>query len=137
MLHALLHRKLDPAMAEPQRLEDAVTSSVFGTLVLVEAWDLLARWLGAEPPGSGQGQQVGCWFWPRLAGGVEPDVVLRLGPTLLVVEAKFRSGRNDLVADESDDDRPVDQIVRQFNAVSPPHGRRSPYQDQLPCATVF
>jgi hypothetical protein len=132
MLHALLHGKLDPAIAEPQRLEDALTSSVFGTLVLVQAWDLLAVWLGADPPTTVDGtQEVDCWFWPRLAGGVEPDVILRLGQTLIVVEAKYRSGRHDLSLDDPEDERPVDQIDRQHRAVSPPYERRSPYPELL------
>ena len=45
MLHALLHGKLDPTVAEPERLEDALTSTVFGTLAIVEAWDLIEDWL--------------------------------------------------------------------------------------------
>ena len=32
MLHAVLHHKLDETTPEPQRLEDALTSTVFGTL---------------------------------------------------------------------------------------------------------
>ena len=32
MLHAVLHHKLDETTPEPQRLEDAITSTVFGTL---------------------------------------------------------------------------------------------------------
>jgi hypothetical protein len=119
MLHPLLHGKLDPAIAEPQRLEEALTPSVLGTLVLVEAWDLLAVWLGADSTTVDGRQDVECWFWPRLAGGVEPDVAVWLGQTLVVVEVKYRSGRHDLALDDPDDERPVDQIVRQHRAVSP------------------
>ena len=54
-----------------------------------------------------------------------------MGQVLVVVEAKYRSGRHDLAVDESDKERPVDQIVRQFRAVSPPHERRSPYPELL------
>ena len=100
MLHALLHGKLDLELPEPHRREDALTSIVFGTLRMVEAWDVLANWLDVEPLSSGQEGTVACWFWPRLAGAVEPDVVLRLGDTLVVVEAKYRSGRHDLSLDE-------------------------------------
>src|SRR5206468_3570724 len=98
MLHALLHHKLDELIPEPQRREDALTSAAFGTLVLVNAWDMLARWLGVsdDQPVSANSD---CWFWPRLAFA-EPDVVLRLGGSLVVVEAKYRSGRNDLVPAE-------------------------------------
>lgn len=131
MLHALLHGKLDPALAEPQRREDALTSSVFGTLCLVEAWDLIARWLGVVTWPAGHPENLECWFWPRLAGAVEPDVVLRLGNVLVVVEAKYRSGRHDLSVDDTDDEKPVDQIVRQHRAVSPPHDVRSSYPESL------
>jgi hypothetical protein len=130
VLHALLYGKLDPAIPEPERREDALTSVVFGTLVWLEAWNLVATWLkvSAWQPGEGN---LECWFWPRLAGGVQPDVVLRLGSVLIVIEAKYRSGRNDLAGDDEDEEAPVDQIVRQYRAVSPPHDRRSPYPDLL------
>ena len=117
MLHALLHGKLDLELPEPHRREDALTSIVFGTLRMVEAWDVLASWLDVEPLSRGQEGTVECWFWPRLAGAVEPDVVLRLGDTLVVVEAKYRSGRHDLSLDEADE-RPSDQIERQYKAGS-------------------
>ena len=41
MLHAVLHHKLDETTPEPQRLEDALTSTVFGTLVMTDACDVL------------------------------------------------------------------------------------------------
>ena len=129
MLHALTHRKLAASIDEPQRLEDALTSTVVGTLVMVDAWEQLAEWLQV-PPSSTEPSSNDCWFWPRLAGAVEPDVILRIGGTLVVVEAKYRSGRNDLAADP-DEDRPVDQILRQYRAVSPPYDRRAAYPEPL------
>ena len=131
MLHALLHGKLHSTLAEPERREDALTSTVFGTLVLLEAWELIGRWLNIPEWRSSDTETPECWFWPRLAGAVEPDVLLRLGELLVVVEAKYRSDRHDLSADDVDDERPVDQIVRQYHAVSPPHDRRSPYPESL------
>ena len=130
MLHALLHGKLDLELPGPHRREDALTSSVFGTLRMVEAWDVLANWLEVEPLSSEQEDTVACWFWPRLAGAVEPDVVLRFGDTLVVVEAKYRSGRHDLSLDEADE-RPSDQIERQYNAVSLPPEARHVYPEGL------
>ncbi len=130
MLHALLHGKLDPTVAEPNRLEDALTSTVFGTLAIVDAWGLIEDWLGVPASSTPAREEHECWFWPRLAGGVEPDVILRIGNTLVVVEAKYRSGRHDLSLDE-DEERPADQIVRQCRAVSPPHDSRSAYPDLL------
>ena len=111
MLHALLHGKFDLELPEPHRREDALTSIVLGTLRMVEAWNVLANWLEAEPLSSGQESTAEYWFWPRLAGAVEPDVVRRLGDTLAVVEAKYRSGRHNLSLDEADE-RPSDQIAR-------------------------
>jgi hypothetical protein len=47
------------------------------------------------------------------------------------MEAKYRSGRHDLTPDDADDERPVDKIVRQHRAVSPPHDSRPAYPDAL------
>jgi hypothetical protein len=131
VLHALLHGKLHSTLAEPERREDALTSTVFGTLVLLDAWGLIGKWLNVPEGQSSDSGAPECWFWPRLAGAVEPDVLLRLGEYLVVVEAKYRSDRHDLSPDDVDDERPVDQIVRQYHAVSPPHDRRSPYPESL------
>ena len=99
MLHAQLHGKLSLGAAEPERLEDALTSTVLGTAIIAGDVDLIAEWLrGARPVAESQtgvsienpGVEFECWFWPYL-DGVEPDVVLRLGSTLVVIEAKFRS----------------------------------------------
>jgi hypothetical protein len=130
MLHALLHGKLDSARLEPQRREDALTSSVFGTLVMTESSALLAQWLGVGPIGGSPGDNQ-YWFWPRLAGPVEPDVILRIADVLVIVEAKYGSSRNDLAFEEADDERPVDQIVRQHRAVSAPYDWRSSYAEPL------
>jgi len=116
MLHALLHRKLDELVPEPQRREDALTSAAFGTLVLVNAWDMLARWLGVsdeQPASTADLWNSDCWFWPRLAFA-EPDVVLRLRDVLVVVEAKYQSGRNDLAPAEDGDADLCDQLVYRF-----------------------
>lgn len=131
MLHALLQGKLEPTIAEPQRREDALTSTVFGTLVLVEAWELLGEWLRLPAPSGGPEAEKECWFWPRLPGGVEPDVVIKLGGTVVVVEAKYRSGRHDLSLDEDYEDKPVDQILRQYNGVSNLRDQRRMHPDAL------
>jgi hypothetical protein len=112
VLHATIHQKLDPSVPEPHRIEDALTSSVFGTLALVGAWSLLAQWLGVR---SANVLPKGChvWFWPRLRYA-EPDVILRLGQRLIVVEAKYRSGKHDL----SDPSLTIrDQIHRQVESL--------------------
>lgn len=135
MIHALLHHKLDDRTTNAHRREDTLTATIFGTLVWMEAWDTLAKWLDVPVPS--HGSVTGCWFWPRLAGSVEPDVILRIGSSLVVVEAKLRSNRHDkslaigveAVADETDD--PVDQLVRQFIGITTPAQVRQRYSDDL------
>ena len=128
MLHAVLHGKLDGLTPEPDRLEDSLTSTAFGTLVCVEAWDILAQWLISSSEDSDSDFE--CWFWPRMAQA-EPDVVLRLGHTLVVVEAKYRSGRHDLAGRDDADAHLGDQLVRQYKNIVTPPGNRAAYPDRL------
>jgi hypothetical protein len=133
MLHALLHRKLDESIPEPQRLEDALTSTVFGTLVWVDAWNMLARWLlpASASTGGLAAADCACWFWPRLAFA-EPDVVLRLGNVLVVVEAKYRSGRHDRMALSEEAELTLcDQLELQYRCITTPRDRRRPYSEPL------
>jgi len=127
MLQAVLHRIFNESTLEPQRLEDALTSTVFGVLVHVEAWKVLSDWLGASPIAcgiTGDSETSECWFWPRMEFAT-PDVVLRIGDTLLVVEAKYRSGRHDVAEDEEVEEHGGDQLVRQYNSVKAlPSSRR-------------
>jgi hypothetical protein len=124
MLHALLRRKIDESIPEPQQIEDALTSTVFGTLALVGAWKTLATWLDVKwSPRDSAPAITDCWFWPRLAFA-EPDVVLRFGDTLVVVEAKYRSGRHDLTATDRADEDLCDQILRQHRSMTLPAGSR-------------
>lgn len=137
MLHAQLHRKLDESIPEPQRLEDALTSTVFGTLVLVDAWDVLARWLSVDsmPPMSELAMPVGeCWFWPRMALRTEPDVIMRLGDVLVVVEAKYRSGRHDLAPAGDAEEDLCDQLLRQHQCVMTPPESRPRYAEPIELA---
>jgi hypothetical protein len=133
MLHALLHGKLEQTVSEPQRLEDALTSSVFGTLVWLDAWDILERWLGVPRgtcPHNGEPPPRECWFWPRMAFA-QPDVLLRLGNTLVVIEAKYGSGRHDLIAATDDDEDRCDQLVRQYRCIMEPLSRRGRYAEPI------
>ncbi len=140
MLHALLHNKLDETTPEPQRLEDTLTSTVFGTLALVGAGDVLAKWLQLAKCIDGSrdctpmGEIRGIWFWPRLALA-EPDVVIQLGDQLFVIEAKFRSGRHDTAhrdAKVPKDDEPIaDQLHRQWASLQPEHVGRGHYPHNL------
>jgi hypothetical protein len=126
MLHALLHAKLDESIPEPQRREDALTSTIIGTLVLVEARHLLADWLTFAESRDGwplgkvtADRHFDCWFWPRLRGA-EPDVLLRMDDRLFLIETKLGSGRHDLSTPEETDEPPVtDQLCREWLAVQP------------------
>jgi len=130
-----MHRKMDESILEPERLEDVLTSTVFGILVWVGAWDILARWLGVSSAlSAGSASPIReCWFWPRMAFA-EPDVVLRLGDALVVVEAKFRSGRHDLTASGDVPERPCDQLLRQNQCVTTPADGRARYAESIELA---
>lgn len=140
MLYAVLHHKLDETTPEPQRLEDALTSTVFGTLVMTDACNVLTAWLSRAKRVDGTREQVqaqsidGIWFWPRLALA-EPDVVLQLGDRLFVIEAKYHSGRHDLVAgdgDATDGEAPItDQLHRQWLSISDRATDHAGYPDDL------
>jgi hypothetical protein len=132
MLHATLHGKLEESVPEPQRLEDALTSSIFGTLMWLDAWDVLARWLSVPYDRSADiGTRPNeCWFWPRLAFA-EPDVVLRLGNTLVFVEAKYRSDRHDLTVADGKDEDSCDQLVRQHQCFTEPPSQRQHYAEGI------
>jgi hypothetical protein len=128
MLHALLRGKLLASAPEPQRLEDALTSTVFGTLLMVEAVEVLHEWMssardaqGRPAPKSPLRGACEAWFWPGLTTA-EPDVVLCLGSRVYVVEAKYRADRHDGLPVETDlledGDEPVlDQLKRQWQSV--------------------
>ena len=133
MLHAVLHGKLDESLPEPDRLEDALTSTVFGALVWTGSWDLLARWLKVGVAGDDDETTAGtwdCWFWPRMAFA-EPDVLLRLDDVLVVVEAKYRSDRHDVAVDVTGGPDRGDQLVRQFLSITTPSEERSQYAESI------
>lgn len=120
MLHALLHSKLDESTPEPRRIEDAVTSSVFGTLLLADAIEILGEWLSLAQRTTGStgdlhGPLRGYWFWPRMSCA-EPDLVLRLGKHLILVEAKVASGRHDL-GGEPEEISLRDQLSREWQCL--------------------
>lgn len=105
-VQAELHGKLSERVHAPERWEDVLTSSVFGLLRYLEPMSLLlpalreARRLTGEryrpPDGVDEAEFE---FWPRLPGGREPDVVIKLLGAgrwvgTVVVEAKFLSGKS-------------------------------------------
>ena len=134
MLHAVLHGKLDESLPEPDRREDALTSTVFGALVWTGSWGLLARWLlQVDVSGDDDGTASGrwdCWFWPRMEFA-EPDVLLRLDGALVVVEAKYRSDRHDVAVDGAGGPDRGDQLVRQHRSIITPSEERSQYAESI------
>lgn len=137
MLFAELHGKLDPNAPDLERREDVLTSTTFGTLIVANATDVLVEWLNCarrfgargrldrEPLGVVHERPVKYWFWPSLAGGTQPDVVLRIGDRLLVIEAKYGSAKGGAGTDiegtaEPDSEAFVpDQLVREWQAIQP------------------
>src|SRR5437762_2965428 len=114
MTVAELHGKLstsNPARLH-DRLEDLLTSDVFGTMKYV-GWQFgFLDWIysaEAATPGQPQNlsslipaqglQQIRFCFWPTLPNGREPDLALLFeyseSTSLVVVEAKLYSGTSD------------------------------------------
>jgi hypothetical protein len=122
MLFAELHRKLSPESPDLERQEDILTSTVFGTLIVGGQWSLLRDWLSEardrdgktlELPDAGE---VRYWFWPRLAAA-EPDVLLLFEDVLVIVEAKYLSGKSGSASTEGDE--PADQLEREWRSCDP------------------
>ena len=133
MLHALLHGKVDESNPEPQRLEDVLTSTVFGAIFWAQDWELLQKWLGVPPSSSPRTPIIEYWFWPHLAFA-EPDVIFRLGNVLVVVEAKYRSDRHDLPLKPEQVGGVRDQLVRQYLSIKKPASERAQYAEAIECA---
>jgi hypothetical protein len=92
--------------------EDALTSAVFGRLRYLPA-GVIGRWLDTALPSANERIRERPWsqeevpeldFWPTWpdADGtsVEPDVLLRYGDSLVVVEAKLWSGKSGTKQDQ-------------------------------------
>ncbi len=129
MLHAELHGKLDPSSPELERREDILTSTVFGTLLVAGATDLLVEWLNsarrlgedgelrALPMVEATTAPIRTWFWPDLFR-LQPDVLIQIGRQLIVVEAKYGASKGgSRSSEEAQEDR--DQLVRQWLGVQP------------------
>jgi hypothetical protein len=125
MTLAELHGKLSPDHPEAirDRLEDLLTSDVFGTMRYA-GWECgFLNWLlqaqAATPRSpvslrellaSDAIERVEIAFWPTLPNGREPDVALLIQhrdhfSELVVVEAKYLSGTSDFAVAEGIDDR--------------------------------
>lgn len=123
MTIAELHGKLAPDRpgGAHERMEDLLTSDVFGTMKYA-GWEhgFLDWLLKAEPaPVEPSPPPIDTYlhpariihvhysFWPRLKNNREPDVALLFccdsaDPVLIVVEAKYFSGTSDWEGDEPD-----------------------------------
>ena len=131
MTIAELHGKISSAGTNlHDKLEDLLTSDVFTACRYVRPETLLLRFLGqAESLDQRKLRhalpdhvvRVTYDFWPRLAR-MEPDVLLSLADyqgkyTLVLVEAKYMSGKSGAAADEEGLDEataPLDQIASEY-----------------------
>lgn len=90
-MQAELHGKIDLSPG----WEDTLTDAVFSALRYLPA-DALGRVLSAGFPGldfSGADlADVSFEFWPTFSNGYEPDVVIRAGKWMVIVEAKLGAG---------------------------------------------
>jgi hypothetical protein len=127
VLHAELHGKLDPRAPDLERREDVLTSTTFGTLLIAHSTDLLIAWLNRarrlgpdgrllKPDFGLEDAPVAFWFWPPL-GNVQPDLVLRIGSRLILIEAKYESRKGGGSTAETDSTFTTDQLVREWQAI--------------------
>lgn len=129
VLHAELHGKLGSEARDAERREDILTSTAFGVLFAAGAWGVLIEWL-KRARSVGRHVQLDVvvsdsqmyWFWPDL-DGAEPDLVIRIGSLLLIVEVKYhsgKSGKDSSTAAAGAAERPdvKDQLVREWRACS-------------------
>ena len=139
MLYAELHGKLDDKASGLERREDILTSTVFGTLLVAGATKVLVDWLKSSRRLAGIPERLDrhkrklrlpyeepeYWFWPSLSYA-QPDIMLRIGLHLLIVEAKYGSPKGILATDSESaepdsyaDESDPDQIVREWLSVQP------------------
>ncbi len=137
-MHAELHGKLSSEASDADRREDILTSTVFGMLFATEAWRVLLKWIGrargresAPKIGYAVGDEQSYWFWPQM-DNAEPDLVIEMGAALLVIEAKYFSGKGGTqVADPAGFVH--DQLAREWRACLPAADHRA-YPERLRCA---
>jgi hypothetical protein len=137
MTIAELHGKLNPDRPSTahERMEDLLTSDVFGTMNYV-GWEYgFVDWLRSASSRDGKscvgnmlpvndlilGAQF--LFWPRLKNGCEPDLLIGIETKtgdlfLLMIEAKYLSGASDFEMDfeNSRPERSGNQIADQVNS---------------------
>jgi len=126
VLHAELHGKLAADADDAERREDILTSTVFGTLLAANAWDILLEWfVRAESVrdrtklAAVAADERRYWFWPYLDGGTEPDVLIRIGALLAIFEVKYNSGKSGEADAADPSGQSKDQLIREWHACSP------------------
>lgn len=130
MLHAELRGKLGSDASDAERREDILTSTAFGVLFAAGAWDVLIAWLKRARPVGREAQldvvvsdSQMYWFWPAL-DHAEPDLVIRIGTFLVIVEVKYHSSKSSkdssaAAAGTTKRHDVDDQLVREWLACSP------------------
>lgn len=126
MLKALLHGKLS---REQENMEDILTSNVFGTLNYLPTSSCMVRFLSNAVLLNGDrplaqlplGAEIVFNFWPWLNepgyDGCEPDVLLRIvcgdqGKYLVLVEAKYHSGKSSEAGEEIGTEDPASNEIK-------------------------
>ena len=128
MLDALLKGKVS---RQVEGMEDMLTSSIFGTFKYHQYDDMLVTWLNeACLEDRKTFREIGknitvdkIDFWPYWSESgcipCEPDIVIYLssGQTkwLVLVEAKYRSGKSSEANDEEKDSPPNDQLAKEWD----------------------
>jgi hypothetical protein len=134
VLYAELNGKLDDTASGLERREDILTSTVFGTLLVAGATKVLVDWLKSACCLAGTPERLDrhkrklrlpyeepeYWFWPSLSFA-QPDIMLRIGSHLLIVEAKYGAPKGILAADSESAEPDAyagesdpDQLVREW-----------------------
>ncbi len=93
-MQAELKGKVNVTSTQPgERLEDTLTDAVFSAVAYLQRGVVLAKLLRAAFPtipfSTHEINQAKLTFWPRFSNGVEPDVIIEVGPWVVVIEAKY------------------------------------------------
>jgi len=141
MTIAELHGKLNPERPAGvyERMEDLLTSDVFGTMKYVGWHYGFMNWLRAATSPDGKSyasdvlpaddniEHVHFEFWPLLRNNREPDLLIRIKPLSgaiiqVMIEAKYFSGASDIAIaiEDTTPDRSGNQIADQVNCFPNP-----------------
>ncbi|MGE6762146.1 hypothetical protein ACQKGO_29320 [Corallococcus interemptor] len=112
MFAAELHGKLGDGTNAGDRMEDVLTSNVFGLLRCLESPDLLVTWLkqsrpavdGASPLVEGPVHSADIYFWQRVRAREVDVLVLLRGPQglhVIGIECKYESGKSNASRDDA------------------------------------